>query len=54
MVTVDIRRVHRITYDWLRCARVDLYIGSSQCLEYCPCVECRLVESGITVNRADT
>jgi hypothetical protein len=54
MITVDISRMHRITYNWLGRTRVDLYIRPPQCLEYCSCVECRLVERSIAVNRANT
>jgi len=51
---MNVSGVYGIAYDWLRSARVDLHVASSDCLEDCPGVVRRLVERSIAVDGAHT
>ena len=52
--TVNISGMYSIAYDWLRSARVDFHVASSDCLENCPGVVRSLVERSIAVDGAHT
>lgn len=51
-LAVDVGGMHCVAHNWLRSARVDLYITAPQSFEDGSRVECRLVEGGIAVDGA--